>query len=246
MKHASLFTGIGGFDLAAQWMGWENVFQVEKDKFCQDRLKEDFPNTKKHGDIKEFDGTQYRGTIDIISGGFPCQPFSINGKRKGTNDNRHLWPEMLRVIREIQPVWVVGENVPNIINMELENVCLDLESIGYKVQPFVIPARSINAVHNRYRVWVVAYSPSIKQKRGIYKRSEHKGEVGRILTPEGVRDAVHRYWENSLPKSRTVGGNDGLSCWVDRAKRTEALGNAVVPQLVYEIFRIIEQYNNEF
>jgi DNA-cytosine methyltransferase len=162
MNHGSLFSGIGGFDLAAQWMGWENVFQVEWDKYCQKVLAKNFPQTKRYGDIKEFDGTKYRGRIDIISGGFPCQPFSVAGKQKGKRDDRYLWPEMLRVIREIQPAFVVGENVPGIIKMELENICLALESEGYEVQPFIIPSASIGAWDKRERVWIIAYNHSFR------------------------------------------------------------------------------------
>jgi len=99
----------GGFDLAAQWMGWKNIFQVEKDEFCNKVLEKNFPHVTRYGDIKEFDGTKYRGAIDILTGGFPCQPYSTAGKRKGKEDERHLWPEMLRVIREVQPAYVVGE-----------------------------------------------------------------------------------------------------------------------------------------
>src|SRR5688572_707622 len=108
MRHASLFSGIGGFDLAAQWMGWENVFQVEIDKFCQKVLEKNFPNVKRYGDIKEFKGGDYRGTIDVLSGGFPCQPFSSAGERLGTEDHRHLWPENFRIVREVQPPNIVA------------------------------------------------------------------------------------------------------------------------------------------
>src|SRR5690349_5351598 len=101
MRHASLFSGIGGFDLAAQWMGWENVFQVEIDEFCKKVLAKNFPNAKRYGDIKQFDGTEWAGKIDILSGGFPCQPYSAAGKRLGKEDARHLWPEMLRVVGEV-------------------------------------------------------------------------------------------------------------------------------------------------
>jgi DNA (cytosine-5)-methyltransferase 1 len=160
MRHGSLFSGIGGFDLAAEWMGWENVFQVEWDSYCQKILTKNFPNVKRYGDIKEFDGTKYRGLINILTGGFPCQPFSVAGKQKGKSDDRHLWPEMLRVIREIQPPWIVGENVPGIIAMELDNICLALESEGYEVQPFIIPSASIGAWDKRERVWIIAHSDS--------------------------------------------------------------------------------------
>jgi len=162
MRHGSLFTGIGGFDLAAEWMGWENVFQVEWDGFCQKVLAKNFPNVKRYGDIKEFDGTKYRGLIDIISGGFPCQPFSHAGKRKGKSDDRYLWPEMLRVIREIKPSFIVGENVGGLISMEngktLDKILFDLGNEGYATEQFIIPACATGAWHRRDRIWIFAYS----------------------------------------------------------------------------------------
>ena len=173
MRHGSLFSGIGGFDLAAQWMGWENVFQVEWDSYCQKVLAKNFPNTKRYGDIKEFDGSEYRGLIDIITGGFPCQPFSVAGKQQGKDDSRHLWPEMLRVIREIQPTWVVGENVPGIITMELANILASLEDAGYKTESFVIPACSTTAPHKRERVWILAYS----DRFGCYNEQEEFDKI---------------------------------------------------------------------
>jgi len=164
MRHGSLFSGIGGFDLAAEWMGWENVFQVEKDSFCQKVLVKNFPTTKRYGDIKEFDGTQYRGAIDILTGGFPCQPFSTSGKRKGTEDSRYLWPEMLRIIGEIRPTYIVGENVHGLVNwskgLVLEQVQADLEVQGYEVGSVIIPACGIGAPHGRERVWFIAYRNS--------------------------------------------------------------------------------------
>lgn len=155
MTHASLFTGIGGFDLAAEWCGFENIFQVEIDKFCLKLLNKRFPNAQKFKDIKEFDGRPFRGRVDIISGGFPCQPFSVAGKRKGKTDDRYLWPEMLRVIQEIKPRWVVGENVAGFIEMGLEQSWIDLENEGYEVQPIIIPACAVNAPHRRDRVWII-------------------------------------------------------------------------------------------
>ena len=162
MTHGSLFSGIGGFDLAAEWMGWENIFQVEWDKYCQKVLAKNFPNVKRYGDIKEFDGTKYRGLVDILTGGFPCQPFSVAGKQKGSGDDRYLWPERLRVIREVRAPFVVGENVPGIIRMELDNICIALEGEGYEVQPFIIPSASIGAWDKRERVWIIAYNHSFR------------------------------------------------------------------------------------
>jgi DNA (cytosine-5)-methyltransferase 1 len=180
MRHGSLFNGIGGFQLAAHWMGWENVWHVEIDKFCNKVVKQHFPNSICYEDIKNFDGTEWRGKIDIISGGFPCQPFSQAGKRKGTDDNRYLWPEMLRVIREIQPRFIVGENVSGLINwdrgMVFEQVQADLETAGYESQAYVLPACGINAPHRRDRVWFIANAKSMGRGNGI---AENKGEATR-------------------------------------------------------------------
>lgn len=160
MNHGSLFSGIGGFDLAAEWMGWNNVFHCEWNEFGQKVLKYYWPNAVSYDDICKTDFTIWRGRIDLLSGGFPCQPYSMAGKRKGTEDSRHLWPEMLRAIRECGPTWIVGENVPGLINwsggLVFEQVCADLEGEGYEVQPVVLPACGVNAPHRRDRVWFVA------------------------------------------------------------------------------------------
>lgn len=156
MTHASIFSGIGGFDLAAEWAGWTNMFNCEIDDFCRNILNYHFPT-----DIRTTDFTVWRGLIDVLTGGFPCQPFSVAGKRLGTEDERHLWPEMLRAIREIRPAWVVGENVFGIVNwsdgLVFEQVCADLENEGYSLQPFILPACAVDAPHRRDRVWIVAY-----------------------------------------------------------------------------------------
>jgi DNA (cytosine-5)-methyltransferase 1 len=164
MRHGSLFSGIGGFDLAAEWMGWENVFHCEWMEFPRKVLDYYWPDADSHVDICKTDFTKYANTIDILTGGFPCQPFSLAGKRKGTDDERYLWGEMLRAIREIKPKWVIAENVFGIVNIDggmvFEQVCLDLENEGYEVQPFIIPAAAKNAPHRRDRVWFVAYNVS--------------------------------------------------------------------------------------
>jgi len=116
MNHASLFSGIGGFDLAAEWMGWENIFHCEWNPFGQKVLKHHFPNSISYNDITKTDFSIHRGSIDILTGGFPCQPYSVAGKRLGKADKRHLFPEMLRVIKEIQPEWVIGENVRGLVS----------------------------------------------------------------------------------------------------------------------------------
>jgi len=162
MKHGSLFSGIGGFDLAAEWMGWENVFHCEWNSFGQKVLKHYWPKSISYADITKTDFTIHRGSIDILTGGFPCQPYSTAGKRLGKEDERHLWPEMLRAIREIQPSWVVGENVRGLTNwnggMVFDEVQAELEAQGYEVLPFLLPACAVNAPHRRDRIWFVAYS----------------------------------------------------------------------------------------
>ena len=169
MNHASLFSGIGGFDLAAEWTGWNNVFNCEWEEFPRKVLKHHFPNAKQYEDIKDFNANEYRGRIDVLSGGFPCQPFSVAGKRKGSEDERHLWPEMLRVIRECQPRWVVGENVRGLVSwsdgLVLEEVFSDLEALGYSVQSFIVPACATGAPHRRDRVWIVAHSNNIRSNK---------------------------------------------------------------------------------
>ena len=179
MTHGSLFSGIGGFDLAAEWMGWENVFHCEYDPFCQKVLNHHFPNSKLYEDIKTFDASNYSGRIDILTGGFPCQPFSNAGLRKGTEDDRHLWPQMLRVIKEISPRYIVGENVSGLLNwsggLVFEEVCADLETEGYEVTPFILPAAGKNAPHRRDRIWFVAYrneSSTGTDVRGVPGASE--------------------------------------------------------------------------
>jgi DNA (cytosine-5)-methyltransferase 1 len=187
MRHGSLFSGIGGFDLAAEWMGWENMFQVEWDSFCQKVLTKNFPNVKRYGDIKEFDGTKYRGLVNIISGGFPCQPFSHAGKRKGKSDDRYLWPEMLRVIREIAPSYIVGENVGGLISMEngktLDRILSDLGNEGYTTEQFIIPACAVGAWHRRDRIWIIAYS------NGTRGAGISADEADRCCRTDGGEDA---------------------------------------------------------
>jgi DNA (cytosine-5)-methyltransferase 1 len=177
MTHGSLFSGIGGFDLAAEWVGWDNIFHCEYNPFAQKVLKHHFPNSKLYEDVRTFDATAYAGRIDIISGGFPCQPFSAAGKRKGTQDERHLWPEMLRIIHEVAPSYVVGENVRGLINwnggLVFEEVCADLEAAGYEVTPYLLPACGKNAPHRRDRIWFIAYKGDAKQRTaGVSRRSE--------------------------------------------------------------------------
>jgi len=159
LKVIDLFSGIGGFALGLESTGYFKTIQfVENEKWCQKILTKNFPGVPIHDDVKTFQGYG----ADVVVGGFPCQPFSVAGKQKATKDNRHLWPDMFRVIKETKPTWVIGENVRNIVSisdgMVLEQVYLDLESQGYEVQSFIIPASAVNAPHQRYRTWIVAHS----------------------------------------------------------------------------------------
>ena len=162
MTHGSLFSGIGGFDLAAEWMGWQNKFHCEWNEFGQKVLHHYWPNAEQFTDIKKSNFTKYANRIDILTGGFPCQPYSSAGKRLGKEDDRHLWPEMLRAIREIQPRWVVGENVRGLTNWNggvvFDEVQADLEAEGYEITPFLLPACAVNAPHRRDRIWFIAHS----------------------------------------------------------------------------------------
>jgi len=152
--HLDLFSGIGGFALAAGWAGFETIGFCDNEPYAQAVLKKHWPNVPIHGDIKTLDGTAYRG-VTLLTGGFPCQPYSSSGKQRGKDDDRHLWPEMLRVIQQAKPSWVIGENVVGIINMELEQVCIDLEACGYEVEPIIIPACGVDTPHRRNRVWII-------------------------------------------------------------------------------------------
>ena len=187
LVHGSLFSGIGGFDLAAASLGWKNAFHCEINPFCNKILRYWFPESVHYEDITKTDFTPWRGRIDVLSGGFPCQPFSLAGQRRGAEDDRYLWPQMLRVIREVRPTFVIGENVAGIATMVqpgdevevasgrslfgednaqrvslrqeyvIETVCSDLEREGYSVQPIVVPACAVGAPHRRDRVWFIAH-----------------------------------------------------------------------------------------
>jgi DNA (cytosine-5)-methyltransferase 1 len=327
MRHGSLFSGIGGFDLASEWMGWENVFHCEWNPFGQKVLNYYWPKAISYHDITKTDFSIHRGQIDIITGGFPCQPYSTAGKRKGKEDSRHLWPQMLRAIREVQPTWIVGENVLGLVNWDgglvFEEVQADLEAEGYEVQPYVLPAASVNAPHLRNRVFFVAYKwtaidsnhkgrssgsseiqskdgevsewdnyakPSDssiqwissdsnsngRQKNSEFGYSENKKNKEQFKCTHNSRNASHsdgfrlwgqsdrtrdsRFfdqkgkigdWKNFPTVSPICSRNDGISDRLDsitfskwRNESIKAGGNAIVPQVVHQIFKAIQQYND--
>lgn len=195
MTHGSLFSGIGGFDLAARWVGWVNLFNCDIDPFCRTILKYHFPDAQQYDDIRSVDFTVWRGRVNVLSGGFPCQPFSSVGDRKGTEDSRYLWPEMLRAIREIHPDWVVGENVLGIVNwsggLVFEQVCSDLEAEGYEVQPFILPACGVGAPHQRYRTWFVACCSDARAEN-VQQERAHGVHAVKPLTYTGSQQLQKR------------------------------------------------------
>ena len=287
MKHISLFSGIGGFDLAAEWAGWTNVASCEIADFGNKVLQYYWPQAYHHRDIHTLTGQilndeiQQRFGADwqtdgtILTGGFPCQPYSTAGKRLGKEDERHLWPEMLRVIREVQPEWIVGENVRGLVSwsggLVFEEVWTDLETIGYEVQPFILPAASVNAPHKRERIWFVAHSYSWRLERAKTERwngkyversssinasnansrrqpgEKHWQEKPRFTSKKGIPND----WSNFPTESAVCSRNDGISerlvsitfsKW--RNESIKAAGNAIVPQVAYQIFKAINDYRN--
>ena len=294
MTHASLFSGIGGFDLAAKWMGWENIFHCEWNPFSQNVLKHHFPNSISYNDITKTNFNIHKGRIDILTGGFPCQPYSSAGKRLGKEDARHLWPEMCRTIKEIQPRWVVGENVRGLTNWNggvvFNEVQVDLETQGYEVLPFLLPACAINAPHRRDRIWFIAYC---NNKLSNFKKSDNRkwenkeqksynrnniwDNIGTISKSKNATntnfnglhkfnskneinsnkkrinalyDFKQNYWGKFPTQSPICGRNDGIPKELDnitipkwKKETIKAYGNAIVPQVAYEIFKTIQYYD---
>ena len=241
MIHGSLFTGIGGFDLAAEWCGWQNLFQCELDPFCQKVLAKNFPHATRYNDVKQLDARRYRGAVDVLSAGFPCQPYSKAGARKGASDVRALWPHTLRVLDECRPGWFVGENVTGILSMEIDDVLLSLAAAGYECQLLVLPAAAVGAPHERERVWILAHANGQRrEKQPSIPRPPAAQEptAGRLYCPPP--GAGFRLSEPAL-----YSGNDGVPADLVRPvkhqrQQLKAYGNSIVPQVVYEIFRGID------
>ena len=198
LKLLDLFSGIGGFSLGLESTGYfKTIAFVEKDKFCHEVLKKNFPNIPIESEVRNVKGNKYKA--DVITGGFPCQPFSVAGKRKGTDDDRYLWDETIRIIQECKPRWFIGENVEGIINIQngmvLRKVCNDLEEEGFEVQCLVIPASGIGAWHQRKRIWIVAYSDSNRDRNEITKSNGEEKEIQR------------EHWKNDSTTWKFIGTN---------------------------------------
>jgi DNA-cytosine methyltransferase len=244
MKHGSLFSGIGGFDLASEWMGWENVFHCEIAEFPRKVLNYYWPNAKTHEDITKTDFTIYRGTIDILTGGFPCQDASIAGKKKGLQGQRTgLFYEMLRAIREIRPKYIVAENVANITKInnghDFRIIINELARLGYNAEWRIIYASEVGAPHKRARLYLVAYPNSIRLQPGKTYLSNVAEEIAPfkwMFNGTSIQIVRGGRW-NSKPPILCV--DDGISRPMVR-KSIKGYGNAVVPQVVHKIFQAIQ------
>lgn len=195
MRVGTLFSGIGGFEYAAKLMNWQIAFTCENNPFCQTVLKYYYSEAEHYGDIKETDFTKWASAVDIVVGGFPCQPYSLAGNRLGKEDPRHLWPEMLRAVKQIKPRWIVGENVYGLLNwnggLVFDEIQSDLENEGYKVLAVILPAVAVNAPHLRNRIWFVAYSES-GGRRGLRNAQKKARTFKSYIAPAGkyrVQDA---------------------------------------------------------
>ena len=308
MNHASLFSGIGGAEVAATWMGWQNLFHCEINPFGRKVLEYWYPNSTSYEDITKTDFSEWRGRVDVLTAGFPCQPFSLAGKRKGADDDRYLWPQVIRAIHEIRPAWVVGENVAGILTMVqpgtevevgsgaslfgesgrkrvllrqeyvIETVCRDLEREGYEVRPFVVPACAVGAPHRRDRVWIVARrtapdSADAGAETLQCGREDRVHAVGVASDPHSKLSQCGDYseqegrdikrkrveplhsptgWADFPTQSPVCSRDDGFPIPMDgiafskwRQEAIKAYGNAWVPQVAYEIFRAIQQAEDE-
>lgn len=267
MKHLDLFSGIGGFALAARWAGIETVAFCEIDQFCQKVLKKNWPDVFIFDDVKTLHHFQH---VDILTAGFPCQPFSVAGKQRGKDDDRYLWPEVIRIIREVKPNWCILENVPGIIP-HLDTILEDLENEGYDWRAFLIPASAVGAPHKRERLWIIANANSQQcNKREIYQDAEserlERTKLARAFgfTPSNALQFSDTQTDQAVDSKRSSGhswsvnGRKHRSClpkfnWQENKPpipgvddgipngldRNKALGNAIVPQIPYLFMKFI-------
>ena len=217
MKILDLFSGIGGFSLGLERAGFKTIAFCEMDKYCKLVLQKHWKGVKMYNDVREITKARFETDgielPEIITGGFPCQPFSVAGKQKGTSDDRHLWPEMFRIIKEFKPRWVIGENVKGITNIQdglvFETVCTNLEGEGYEVRAFNIPAAGVGAPHRRERIWIVAHSNDTRNRTPEYETNK-----------DGQKTDERRQEQSQLKSSRH-GEN------VENSRRTLRQGSSI-------------------
>lgn len=291
LTHASLFSGIGGWELAAQWAGYYNLFHCEIAPFPRQILTKHYPNSVSYRDVSTVDFTTWKGIVNVLSSSFPCQPFSCAGKRRGVQDSRYLWPATARVIRECQPDWIVAENVTGIISMEqppreikleekahplfpnnylravrtdfvLHQILDEIGELGYAVQAFAIPAAALGAPHRRNRVWIVAHATGERQQQPLPAEQEFPathGELRAACQPQPPSAAQFPRatgpdcpWDREPGEPPILAADDGLppgllgltpkQTWAERVK---AVGNAICPQIAYEILTAIRATYND-
>lgn len=255
LTHLSLFSGIGGLDLAAEWAGIETVGQCEWADYPTKVLEKHWPDAPRWRDIHTLTGDDFYArtglrTVDIISGGFPCQPHSVIGKKLAENDERHLWPEYMRVVRELKPKYVIGENVNGILSTIHESVCTDLEAEDYEVRTYSIPACAVGAHHERYRVCILGISQS---EPGLQADTQAdpagtQRETRECTLFEPWVNLPGTYW--AIHKSPVCGMADGISDWMggyqQYRERMMCYGNAVVPQQFYPVFKAIADIERKY
>jgi len=231
-----LFSGIGGFSLGLESTGFfQTISFVEKDKFCQKVLRKNFPNVPIEDDVRNVKGEKYKA--EIITGGFPCQPFSVAGKRRGTDDDRFLWDETIRIVSETKCKWFIGENVEGIINIQdgmvFRQIHDDLESEGFKTQSLIIPASGKGAWHQRKRVWIIGCNVSNSNSRFSVRENKEIQTRGNAFN-NFYEQRGKNWWQT---QSKLCGVPNGVSSTMDkdRANRIKSLGNSIVPQIAREI-----------
>jgi DNA (cytosine-5)-methyltransferase 1 len=241
LTHIDLFSGIGGFALAAQWAGFRTVVFCEKDEFCQKNLKKNWPQVPIIPEIKKFNGMQYQGA-KLLTGGFPCQPFSTAGRKRGKADDRYLWPQMLRIISETRPDWIIGENVIGIAHMVLAECENDLATLGYETQSFDIPACACGLSTMERHIWIVAASLR-KHMEGRAEKCLSGEKKNRLSIGRPDNPGFERFFgKPDLCEPILYRSRKGIPNFMDRHR---ALGNAIIPQVAYEIIKRIADIKNE-
>jgi DNA (cytosine-5)-methyltransferase 1 len=232
----SLFSGIGGLDLGLERAGWECRWQVEIDEWCQRVLAVHWPDVPRFGDVQELGGDDL-APVDLVCGGFPCQPVAQNGRRRGGDDERWLWPEFARIIRVLRPRLALVENVPDLVVRGMADVQRDLAALGYDAEWDCLPASAFGAPHRRERIFVVAYADGVgREAHGVLARDPRsdlgEAEAWRSLPRRGSGGRVRPF-----PDGGVLGMADGPADRVDEAQRIRAIGNAVLPQVAEWIGR---------